>query len=901
MLQIALLGSPDVLVDGAPMEVDTRKALAILAYLARESGRHPRDTLVDLLWPDTDVDRARSSLRRTLSTLRSGLGGRWVDADRSVVALDRTGVTVDVDEFLALADDLHGHGRGDTCAVCLRDLPRAVDLLRGDFMAGFGIRDAAPFETWMTTQAEHLRGKADEVHARLAAARAAEGDYPGAIASAGARIALDPLNEEAHRSLMLLTAWAGDRSGAVDAYRRLVGILDTELGVPPLETTTELYEAILEEDLPRAPAPVPRPMPRLPRPAAAPMPFVGRDAELSVALDALTDPGGIVKVRGVAGIGVTRLLAEVAGRLRSDGALVLAAAGSAATGAVPYGVIHEALAPALADPTLSARWQGLPEGVLAEAARIYPGLTTHPPAASATRTRLLDALSQIVATLPDPVLVIDDAHRCDGPSAEAIAFLAARAEHNGIRIAIGVTDGETPSPEVAALIVALGRRGTVIDLDPLPESAVIALAAALGAVEAGPDLARRSGGLPLFVVESIRVGGDGVSDQIRRVIRDRVAGLDGGTVQVLDTIAILGRPELPGTVAAISGRSLDETDQALDILIGRGLAAESEDGSVAVTHGMLAEVVVAGLTAARRRLLNRRAAATLAAEDADASRVARHHQAAGDDAGAAHWFARAGTLASAVFAHGDAIAAFDAALGAGHPDRAEIHAAIGDAALRDGRYDRAVVEFEAALAAGHADIAGIEHRLGEVHRRLQRWELAEAHYVRAGEAAASEEIEAIVAADRAYVEYRRGRDPAPLVERARSLADRSGSSRAIARAENVAGLVAPDTATRVARLRTALDHATDPAERVAVLNNLAGSVPAGEAVALARRALEIAVELGDRHLMAALHNTLADALHAAGESAASMAALTQAVSLFTEISRQGDDEWTPEVWLLTEW
>lgn len=115
MLTISLLGTPDIRIDGAPLAVDTRKAVALLAHLALEPGDHPRDALVDLLWPDTDVDRARSSLRRTLSTLRSALGGRWVGADRSVVALDRSGVTIDVEEFLTLADDRHDHGRTDTC------------------------------------------------------------------------------------------------------------------------------------------------------------------------------------------------------------------------------------------------------------------------------------------------------------------------------------------------------------------------------------------------------------------------------------------------------------------------------------------------------------------------------------------------------------------------------------------------------------------------------------------------------------------------------------------------------------------------------------------------------------------------------------------------------------------
>ena len=105
---------------------------------------------------------------------------------------------------------------------------------------------------------------------------------------------------------------------------------------------------------------------------------------------------------------------------------------------------------------------------------------------------------------------------------------------------------------------------------------------------------------------------------------------------------------------------------------------------------------------------------------------------------------------------------------------------------------------------------------------------------------------------------------------------------------------------REAHLREAVSHAHDPYERIAVLNNLAAG-ESDEAVAMAREALGLATELGDRHLMAALNNTLADALHADGDAVASRVALTEAVSLFSEITAEGDEPWVPEVWLLTEW
>src|SRR4249919_3479503 len=78
VLRLALLGPPDIRCDGAPLVVDTRKAVALLAYLAVTGERHGRDALAGLLWPDHDTDHARGALRRTLSVLNKALGGRWL-------------------------------------------------------------------------------------------------------------------------------------------------------------------------------------------------------------------------------------------------------------------------------------------------------------------------------------------------------------------------------------------------------------------------------------------------------------------------------------------------------------------------------------------------------------------------------------------------------------------------------------------------------------------------------------------------------------------------------------------------------------------------------------------------------------------------------------------------------
>ena len=68
-LKITLFGSPQIEIDGSPAVVDTRKAIALLAYLAVTEARHTRDALANLLWPDYDQTHARGALRRTLSVL----------------------------------------------------------------------------------------------------------------------------------------------------------------------------------------------------------------------------------------------------------------------------------------------------------------------------------------------------------------------------------------------------------------------------------------------------------------------------------------------------------------------------------------------------------------------------------------------------------------------------------------------------------------------------------------------------------------------------------------------------------------------------------------------------------------------------------------------------------------
>jgi DNA-binding SARP family transcriptional activator len=317
-----------------PIQVDTRKAIALLVYIAVTGESHRRSSLVNLLWPEYDRTRGRTALRRTLYALRKALAGDWLDVDREEIGLKpsadpSTGsgqaVWVDVDEFHRhLAGcETHGHAATEVCPACVAPLTDAVALVRGDFLSGFGLRDSPNFDDWQLFQAEVLHRELANALERLERWHSARREFELAVGYTRRMLALDPLDEKVHGQLMRLYAWSGRRSAALRQYEECVKILRDELGVSPQETTTQLCEAIEAGRPP--PPPSPDRLPDLPahppfflegkdrveRPV-----FVARERELEQLerfLDtALAGQGRVVFVTGDAGSGKTALMQEFA-------------------------------------------------------------------------------------------------------------------------------------------------------------------------------------------------------------------------------------------------------------------------------------------------------------------------------------------------------------------------------------------------------------------------------------------------------------------------------------------------------------------------------------------------------------------------------------------------------------
>lgn len=256
-LSLSFLGPSQITIDGNPIELEIRKTIALLAYLAVEQKAVSRDTLVVLLWPDYEQAQGRTVLRQTLYTLNKGLAGEWLTSDReSIVLRDDADLWVDVRQFRELLSvcKTHGHGAAEVCQECHTPLTQAVALYRDEFLSGFTLKDSVKFDEWELMEAENLRRECATALQNLVRFLSELGEYEPAIAFARDWLALDRLHETAHRSLMQLYMWAGDRTQALRQYQECARVLKAEIDAEPLEETTRLFEAIKAGTIPSRPS-----------------------------------------------------------------------------------------------------------------------------------------------------------------------------------------------------------------------------------------------------------------------------------------------------------------------------------------------------------------------------------------------------------------------------------------------------------------------------------------------------------------------------------------------------------------------------------------------------------------------------------------------------------------------
>ena len=742
-IRVDVVGGPGVVLTGPGGAAEVRGAQPALLLARLVLGRPvalDRDDLAELLWPDELPSHRAGAARQIVSRARRALVAVDLDpgrlaSDAGVVALDLGDLelVVDVEEALSAVDDAAAalvDGRRDDAR---RRATAALAVAGQPFLPA----SSGPWvEAWRARlTAAHRRAEQIEVEALL-------GD--GAVGEATERslalVAADPTDEQAARLLMRAHEAAGNRAAALAVHEQLRRRLDDDLGIRPSPETEALHLHLLGE----APAPAPRagtePL-RVPRAATSGGPFIGRATERSALLDAWQRVVGagrleVVVVEGEAGIGKTRLAAEVAVEVAGAGGRVLWGPASPVGGPPrqPLGLLVDAvlahdpaagavLAPFAGDLAaigVDLGSGGVPASIVDDAtadARLGRALAAafdrgfaEPALLVADDLQLVadDALAAlhdvVVGATARPVLVVVTARNVRGAAARVLS-----SWERVVPVTRLPLSGWT-SAEVAEAIDAAGAGADAADLATRP----VAGDARDVAGEVAEAVAIRTAGNPLFVTQFARHArrGDHGLDvaalplAVADVVARRVAALDPADAAVLGLAAVIGGQVPVPVVEACAVAPAVVVDQ-LERLGLEGFLVEEEAERFSFVHEVVREAVVAGLGPTRASRLHRRVADALVAAGAEPSAVAAHLAAAGPSAteDAAWWAVAAGNADLRAAAWGDAIARFSWALAerpvpaVGVPARIGLGRARRATGDRDGA--RQVLEEAVALASAH--------------------------------------------------------------------------------------------------------------------------------------------------------------------------------------------------------
>jgi pimeloyl-ACP methyl ester carboxylesterase/DNA-binding SARP family transcriptional activator len=225
-VELGMLGPFTVRIDGvatARSDWARRDSASLVKVLALSEGRQRhREQVIDLLWPDLDLDSAGPRLHKAAHYARRALrsGDAVVLREGLVTLLPGHQVTVDLLAFeAAAATALESGSRSAAEAV--------LDAHVGEALPG------DRYEPWAQEPRDRV---AVQRHRLLRQARRWEEIVAG-----------DPVDEEAHLALVSRLRRHGDLHGALQQYERMDRTFRRELEMPPGPEALRLRDLIIRE------------------------------------------------------------------------------------------------------------------------------------------------------------------------------------------------------------------------------------------------------------------------------------------------------------------------------------------------------------------------------------------------------------------------------------------------------------------------------------------------------------------------------------------------------------------------------------------------------------------------------------------------------------------------------
>ncbi len=229
-LYLKLFGSPSLGRVHTPLKLGTRKAIALLAYLALCRNPVQRHELDALLWPEQDDKRARRSLRDEISRINRTVECNLVQSFGQEIKLTQD-IEIDVWSF-------------DNALKC-KNLEGAARIYKGALLAGFHLRNAEPFEDWLGQARESYENQYLRILNSLSKQAQKDGNIHKALEYLRLAIATNSFIEDHYIKAMEMAISIGDRSTALKFYQDVRAVLKRELGIAPSAKLSELAQEIL--------------------------------------------------------------------------------------------------------------------------------------------------------------------------------------------------------------------------------------------------------------------------------------------------------------------------------------------------------------------------------------------------------------------------------------------------------------------------------------------------------------------------------------------------------------------------------------------------------------------------------------------------------------------------------
>lgn len=435
--------------------------------------------------------------------------------------------------------------------------------------------------------------------------------------------------------------------------------------------------------------------------------LVGRAAELdrvrrSTGLDRRrSDAAGAVLISGDAGIGKSRLVAELATDAVTAGHLVVAGHCVGVGGEGLAWLPFMELVGEIARET----------SALTETLEAHPALAgLHSPLASGSTpsdpaqvAAGVHALLTAAARERPLVVIVEDVHWADHSSRDLLTLLLTRGFAGPVSLVVTYRSDDLHRRHPLHDVLAVWTRlplVTRVDLGPLPTAEMHQLVRGLDdaptTTSRVSDVVERAGGNPFFAEELV-AGGDSsaTSHDLTRLLRLRLDQLDEPARLLVRAASLAGRSVDPELLGEVTDLAPDDLDDAFHQTIDHQILEPTGRGDFRFRHPLLGETVAAELLPGARRRLHQAwlAAVQARSEETPPADLARHAAATGDTETAARAAVEAGDAALRLGGARDALRLYEAALGWIGTDpvrRAEISLAAATAAEMSGDQTRSL-------------------------------------------------------------------------------------------------------------------------------------------------------------------------------------------------------------------